>query len=458
MHLMIQNKGVAPIESYTLLGASSSRGVEGAIGQFGTGNKQAINVLLRAGLKVRIYCGNDRLDFNTRADVFDGTEVDRVTLAQNGRKPKDLGWVLGFGELDWTEVSMGLREFVANALDNVHKSGSQNPLDNGDLIVDTVADTELRAKAGYTRVCVEVNADVTRFNAELPKRFLHFSDTPLNQCVLPKAGRSVSGTNKAMIYREGVFIREMKKESIFDYNLRADEIDLDDCRNSSEYAVRASIARRLVKSDEYILVEIFKSLSTHENTLEASLDSYYLNTCQTATDEHKANWSNAWQRAFGDAVLTDTAQRTCEYVCRKGYTAKPIVSDDWREAMIKFGITSHHDVLSGSERKGCIPRDTSAGAQKALNVAWEWVEAAGLTCGKEKPRVACFKDITDAETELMGYHEDGVIYLREDICTEANKYTYRIALEEIVHYVTGSADLTRDFQNFLFDLIVEYLI
>ena len=50
-YLVIQNPGVAPIEGFTLLGVSTTRdcGVEGTIGQFGSGNKHAINVLLRAG-------------------------------------------------------------------------------------------------------------------------------------------------------------------------------------------------------------------------------------------------------------------------------------------------------------------------------------------------------------------------------------------------------------------------
>ena len=46
MFLCIQNPGVAPVEGFTLLGVSTTRdcGVEGTIGQFGSGNKHAINV------------------------------------------------------------------------------------------------------------------------------------------------------------------------------------------------------------------------------------------------------------------------------------------------------------------------------------------------------------------------------------------------------------------------------
>ena len=53
MFLCVQNPGVAPVEGFTLLGVSTTRdcGVDGAIGQFGSGNKHAINVLLRAGLR-----------------------------------------------------------------------------------------------------------------------------------------------------------------------------------------------------------------------------------------------------------------------------------------------------------------------------------------------------------------------------------------------------------------------
>ena len=75
MYLLVQNPGVAPVEGYTLLGVSTTRncGVAGTIGQFGSGAKHAINTLLRAGLKLLIYCGKTRLEFTTRDDtVNDG--------------------------------------------------------------------------------------------------------------------------------------------------------------------------------------------------------------------------------------------------------------------------------------------------------------------------------------------------------------------------------------------------
>jgi hypothetical protein len=61
MKLLIQNKGEAPIEAFTLLGASLSRADDGLIGQFGSGAKLAVTALLRAGFKVTVYCGLTRM-------------------------------------------------------------------------------------------------------------------------------------------------------------------------------------------------------------------------------------------------------------------------------------------------------------------------------------------------------------------------------------------------------------
>ena len=125
MFLCIQNPGVAPVEGFTLLGVSTTRdcGVAGTIGQFGSGAKHAINTLLRAGLKLLIYCGKTRLEFATREEtVHDGLvtkNIKRVVCKLGGTSSKtlDMGWCLDFGAIDWTDLSMALREFVANAID-----------------------------------------------------------------------------------------------------------------------------------------------------------------------------------------------------------------------------------------------------------------------------------------------------------------------------------------------------
>jgi hypothetical protein len=189
MFVCIQNPGVAPVEGFTLLGVSTTRdcGVEGTVGQFGSGNKHAINVLLRAGLKVFVYCGKTRLDFQTRDDEIDDglvrKPVKRVVCKMGGTSTRtiDLGWVLDFGAIDWTDLGMALREFISNAIDRTvrEENGEFIPaLQDGRLAVTPVSEEKVKAKDGYTRVYVELSPTVQRYIDELPKRFLHFSDRP----------------------------------------------------------------------------------------------------------------------------------------------------------------------------------------------------------------------------------------------------------------------------------------
>ncbi len=278
MHLLIQNPGVAPVEGFTLLGVSTTRGcgVEGAIGQFGSGNKHAINVLLRAGLKVVAYCGKTRLDFQTRDDEIDDgltrKPVKRVMCKLGGTSTRtiDLGWVLYFGAIDWTDLGMALREFISNAIDRTlrEENGEFVPaLSDGRLSVTVVEDEKIKAKDGYTRVYVEMNDEVQRYVDDLPKRFLHFSSDPaqVKKSFLSKskANRNLNGTRTAVIYREGVYVREVldyTEDSVYDYNFKTSPLEIDESRNSSDYAIRAAVARLYRQASTPELVPVFQAL------------------------------------------------------------------------------------------------------------------------------------------------------------------------------------------------------
>jgi hypothetical protein len=153
--LLIQNKGEAPVEAFTLLGASLSRSNDGLIGQFGSGAKLAITTLLRLGRKVTVYCGLTRMEFKTKTiTINDGIEEQQkrqvyVQFGGTSKKKLDLGWVLDFGAIDWKDVDMAYREFVSNAIDRTIKSGDTvaDAHTNCDLIVDIVEDGTQKAQA-----------------------------------------------------------------------------------------------------------------------------------------------------------------------------------------------------------------------------------------------------------------------------------------------------------------------
>ena len=67
-YLKIENLGVCPPEGFTVFGvslANTSNNV-GVIGQFGSGSKHSVAVLLRNDLSPVVFAGSLKLEFSTR--------------------------------------------------------------------------------------------------------------------------------------------------------------------------------------------------------------------------------------------------------------------------------------------------------------------------------------------------------------------------------------------------------
>ena len=128
-------------------------------------------------MKVIVYCGKTRLDFQTRDDEMDDgmvrKPIKRVMCKLGGTSTRtiDLGWVLDFGAIDWTDLGMALREFISNAIDRTirEENGEFIPaMLDGRLAVPRSCDEKVKAKDGYTRVYVEINEGVQRYWTNCP--------------------------------------------------------------------------------------------------------------------------------------------------------------------------------------------------------------------------------------------------------------------------------------------------
>jgi len=461
-YLLIQNAGEAPVEGYTQLGFSSSRNVKQTIGQFGTGAKHGINLCLRAGLEVWVYCGTTRVEFSTKTVLIeDGTrdlegqpniiETQKVVYRVGQSKTfKDAGWVIEFGSLDWDYIGMGIREFVSNAIDRTIRGG----LEMTAMSVKIVDACDRRAKVGTTRIFVEVNDQVREYFGQLHKRFLHFSsdEADLTLGAIPKADRNIEGKG-AVIYREGVFVREMRGESLFDYNFSADQLRIDECRNSSEWDVKVACAKAIGKAPAAILERVVKAWTSGEEVFEAQLDADYMTDWGTLDDTHKAQWKEAWEITAGDAVVCDN-RIAMDYVDRKGF--KPaIVPTRCAETLKKVGIKTSSEVLDVDEQAGRTPLESTIYADQAVDWAWELFELANLTGEREKPPVACFQETMKADVRKSGYANDSGVFIHIDIANLGlNNELKKTALEEVAHWVTGATDKSRDFQSILLDALV----
>lgn len=467
-YLLVQNRGVAPEEAFTLLGASGSRSEDGLIGQFGSGAKLAITTLLRAGKKVTIYCGKTRMEFKTKTiTINDGISErnERQVYVQFGgtsKRKQDLGWVIGFGELDWsTNLDMAIREFVANAIDRTVKQGEsvKEAYTDRDLAVEIVPDDFMRAQAGYTRIFIEACEVCEDYANNLPHRFLQFTNADLGRHILPKVG----DRKKAQIYYNGVWVRELANspDSLCDYNFTGNQIKIDESRNLDEYHARAAIARLYRDASVEDLVRLFRALQKGVACLETGLDGFYLkpNSWESGNKERKARWREAWEMVNGDSVACGRDQGVVgEFARRKGHSLAVIDDAAMLDVVKEYGVPTVSDVLTDNERKGRVVTAPTFEAIDAVNEVWGWITATDLIDQEKcpKPHVKGFDEVMNAESECLGFVKPGenIVYLRNDL---GGQMLLETALEECVHAATGATDLSRDFQSFVMRLLVRWL-
>jgi len=452
MFLKIENQGVAPLEAFTVLGDSGSRHRDGLIGQFGSGNKHGINLLLRKNIPFKICAGLNTLKFYVEVNHVteaDGTVREsypvkcRVTGKIN--RTIDCGWTLEFGALDWTDTRMALREFVSNALDCASIMDSE-------AVVEPSATN--KAKANTTRIYVDLdNPEVAEFHRELGKHFLHFSGdrSQLDKKFLKKNPESVG----PRIYLNGVFISEIKSQypSAYDYNFSKSDIRIDEARNSDEYALKARIAQQVNKADKETLSSLFRTMAEGD-VFEAHLDDFYLGYSEGS--DQRDNWTGAWEEFAGDAVVATQELASSPIASHVKAKGREVVAlpDSFAKVAQSMGVDTMAAVLGSQGATGKVEVPTTDAAFNAVQEVWGWVEAADMTFGKPRPVTKCFKQLMDGEGETLGYCVlgSGEVHIREDL---AGKLALKTAIEEVAHHITGSTDCSRDFQNFAFDMIVE---
>jgi hypothetical protein len=332
--------------------------------------------------------------------------------------------------------------------------------------IEIVNDSQVRAKAGHTRVFIPLSVDVLNFYNDLGKWFLHFSEPEsLSKAILPKRNRNLGTRRAAVIYRRGVRVREFESsetESLLDYNL--DALTFDEARKASDWDVRHHCGRALAGADKATLTLLFEHLMTSDRPVwEFTFDTYALQPSYRTgeLDAQRKNWQQAFEQvAGGEAVLTQKG--TAEQLERKGY--RPITAPEGLvNAASQYGLQTASTVLSMDELSGREIIDSTPDAQAAVDLAWEWVEEAGMTNGKTKPPVRCFTSLLDGGTMLNGYYRDGTVFINSDLAGKGfqiagvdalSNRLLKVALEELSHFVTEAQDSSRDFQDFLLELAV----
>lgn len=410
--LCIENVGIAPLEAWTMFGVSSARGKADKIGQFGSGAKHAISVCLRNGINPIVHIGQSKIVFDCVKKMMGETAYDQVVADINGER-RELSFAIQFGELDWDNMTMALREFYSNAIDQ----GGLNA-----FVTDSV-----EGVTDKTRVYVELNDVVERAYKDMPNVFLHLQDKQ-SETIIRKAELS-----PLKLYRKGVlvFTGSAKQLSLNDYNLP--EIKLDESRNLHAWMVDSYVASAVSK-DAGTMETVLLNVISNKHSVETKVQPLYYPGMPLKA---------AFEKLYGKRKIC--LPEVLQYV--KNKTDAIAVPAEWFTRLKDIGIEVAE--LNGSKKgaeRGYVNAKLQRGHITAVKKVWRKLEKIGMTNNKPMPEVEGFATMMDNGSIVHGYYEDGKIYLN------ANTFSMATIVEELAHYITGASDCTRDFQDFAFEV------
>lgn len=462
LYLMIENPGIAPQESFTILGMSTSRMHDNTniVGKFGTGNKHSVGLCLRKNVSPVVFCGTRKLEFFTKSvnisDEMGVHNFKQVCVKYSGKdengitksSTEDLSFVLDYGATDWNNIDMALREFVSNALDHCYKINGTHE----QVVIKVVSDNKVRAAKDKTRVFIPLTPEVQNFYNNINKWFLHFQEPEyLQQTVLPKASRNLKeGSNTVVVYRRGVRVREYQLReihSLFDYNLQ--HISIDEARNCSDQDIQFYCAQAISNASPHKIAVIIKSSLDNKTYWEHQIPSSYFHNYNEpdVLVKKKENWKRAWDVIVGeDAILCD---RQFDQVSRKGFKCKKLQVQNLYETLAHYGIKTEIEVLTEDEKAGRIELPVTEEVQSCFDKVWKIVKNLNLT-NKEPPVLKMFDELMQSESQVWGIYRNNEVWIHKNV---SGGLLFKAMWEEIAHHVSGATDNSRDFQDFLFRVI-----
>lgn len=440
MYAMIENVGECPVEGFTTLGVSTTRvaGKANTIGQFGSGLKHGIMTMLRSGNEVIAFTGEKSVVFQVEPmEVNDGLikkEYGQVVAHIDGKREK-LSFVIEHGALDWDDIRMAMREFVANAIDRTIREGKDLSCVQ---IVKDCPEKAVVGEKGKTRLFVKMNPTVREYLNNIGQYFLHFHSSTGDKLI-----DNVEHKN-ARFYKKGVFVRELKQPSLFHYNIGA--LKIDESRNSDDYNCRWSAAASLwsLISDTQLRT-LFTALMMGTPCIENSFSEIGL---AVPIGMHK-RIVQAWKETTHDAIMvSSTSKKVIDYLVQKGHNVCGVPACYYTNLRHVPGLKTD---VSYTNENGHEVFPASTEMLQAVEKVWNLCKSYTLN-GRNYPKIMGFMPLMDAHAQVWGeYHPDTkTVYLHKDL---QGSRLETVALEEVVHHITGATDMSRDFQEYLLRLI-----
>lgn len=377
-YLCIRNEGVCDYQLFTLLGASTARGNDAKIGQFGSGAKHGALTLMRMGVTPVVFLGKDELSYYTEDTTISGNVRKRLGVAYKGKKELQ-SILLDFGGLDWQDPHMALREYVSNAIDS------------GDKWAVTLVDDAVGVD-GETRVYVPLNANILEYYNNISRYFLQTCDMHTVNYF-----RNLGG-EKARIYRKGVFVGTLNETSVYHYNLP--NISVDESRNVKNFEAMRSAGYYF--TGEMPVKDMVAALIHGSNeTMECG--SVFFRTMHGMDSVRQKDIRDSWPKEYVIGCGKDT-EHLEQFARNKGLQIiqrSPGFYGYWKQF-----VPSLDNVTTGVVN-GLITRELDGYVQKRVETVISFLTAFGLIT--IRPKIKCFSD-----SSTKCFTNEGTIYVNEN--------------------------------------------
>ena len=420
-YVKIVSKSVTTPEDMFTLGVSTSRGKDNKIGQFGSGTLLGTLAWMRAyGTSPVFMINGKKVVFETKEILKSDGEPFKQVLMCHSRKKTPLNVALEYGTLDWPTACLGLREWISNAID-----GSAEGTDPKTLIVLTnkieASDDEVAVFVPYTDLAKEYFDNIGKY-------FLHF---------VGKDGDKVidkDTVSKCRIYRKGVFIRELKQDSLSDYNML---FSINECRTGSSDSLISSIEYHITYYEEDQ-----ERLRMIRNAVIANLDLVETGKAYSGLSDV---FIEVWRELVGKIGLCPT-----NFVIANATAILPI----WHKAVIKeIPELNGIDGVCDAEIKGFLISPPSGEILKHYNDICELIETVGLSGGMSRPKLIMYNTKEHDHPGFLGLYNG---QKQEVMLWEKNKALSKTMVHELAHhYTNGADDYTAEFAKFGHDLVAE---
>lgn len=388
--LLFENPGEIDVRAVTTLGVCVKE-TENPIGQFGTGLKYAIAVLLRTGHDVAVFSGVNEYRFGVAPTEIRGETFDVVTMND---APLGFTTALGAGWETW----MAYRELVCNALD---ESGETR-----------VSHGPVSGTPGTTRVVVDGDA---LLDVHARRRDYFFDPAALvyeNEHV-----QVARGPSDAVFYR-GVRVGTPPggRPALYRYNI-LDRIDLTEDRTvRHDFDVHRAIGDLLVTCDDPIVI----------HTIATAGHNFY----------------------EGRGYFTLARQEPAQTFMREVATLmRDRPTDVAAETASVF--RKHEDARTPSVEPR--PWKMDSVARRTLARAVGFCERIGYDVDRHEMRVV--EKLGD-RVHARATRETDTIHLAREAFGSGAKHLVGVLIEEHFHLVHGYGDCTREMQNHLVDELV----